>query len=239
MLTILKKILPFLVLIFSITSFSQKRNDLGYLYSTDYNNTNTLEFRHLMDNGYRFKVGGFLGSDMDYSYRESIISSTDTSVSFENYFKNSANYGIRIGLDKQMGASIFSFGGDINLAYRSVTQQYSYRTSYLTQDSIYLLEPFGVNNDLFYNSSYIVEQYFVPSLRLSFMMDVPLGDAFLINFNVSTNFGLPIYMGSKTIIDPNNKFTSPASTFDFNTGFGLGLRYIIGSTPFEFKKNKL
>lgn len=238
MLIVLKKILAFFVLMFSVTSFSQNRNDLGYLYSTDYNTTNTLEFRHLMDNGYHFKFGGFLGNDMDYSYRESIISSTDTSVTFENYYKNTSNYGVKIGLEKQMSTSIFSVGGDLNLTYRSVTQEFSYRTTYLTLDSIYLFEPFDVNNVLFQNSSYIIQQFLVPSLRLSFMMNVPLGDAFLINFNISSSLGVPIYMGAKTVVDSKNKFATPGTIFDLNTGFGLGLRYILGSTPIVLKKDK-
>jgi hypothetical protein len=238
MLTIFKKILPFLLLTVSLSGFTQKRNDVGFLFSTDYNARNTLEFRHLMDNGYRFKTGLFQGNWMNYTNDQRIISSTDTSVSFENYFNNAENYGVRIGLDKQMGSSVFSFGGDLNLAYRSLTEQYSYSTSILNQDTGFIFLPYINSNDVLNNQAYRVQQFFVPSLRLSFMLDVPLGDAFLINFNVTTSFGMPIYVGSRSVYDPGNKFQTPASTFDFNTNFGLGLRYIIGNKPFELRKDK-
>lgn len=72
------------------------------------------------------------------------------------------------------------------------------------------------------------------------MLDVPLGDAFLINFNIAANLGVPVYMGASQVIDPGNKFIgTPPLTFDFTSGFGIGLRYLIGSKITPPARNKV
>jgi hypothetical protein len=47
-------------------------------------------------------------------------------------------------------------------------------------------------------------------------------------------------MGASQVIDPGNKFIgTPPLTIDFTSGFGIGLRYLIGSKVANPIRNKV
>jgi hypothetical protein len=226
--------------IFTNLGFSQLKSDLGLIYSTDINNRISLEYRKPLANASRIKFGAFYGAYSSLDYRPNIISSTDTSVTLEDYSKNVENYGLRIGVDKAFNESPFSFGSDLNIAYRGIQQQFISYDNVLNKDTIYVNSPIYVQ-DRFNSISNSIKQHFLAvHLRFSLMLDVPLGDAFLINFNMAANLGVPIYMGASQVIDPGNKFIgTPPLTIDFTSGFGIGLRYLIGSKVANPIRNKV
>jgi hypothetical protein len=213
---------------------------LGLIYSTDVNNRISLEFRKPLANASRIKFGVFYGAYSSLDYRQNIISSTDTSVTFEDYSKNVENYGLRIGIDNPFEESLFSFGSDLNIAYCGTQQQFISYNKVLNNDSIYIISPYYLQGGFNSISNSIKQHFLAVHLRFSLMLDVPLGDAFLINFNIAANLGVPIYMGASQVIDPGNKFIrTPPLTFDFTSGFGIGLRYLIGSKITPPARNKV
>ena len=226
--------------IFTNFGFSQLKSDLGLIYSTDVNNRISLEFRKPLANASRIKFGVFYGAYSSLDYRQNIISSTDTSVTFEDYSKNVENYGLRIGIDNPFEESLFSFGSDLNIAYCGTQQQFISYNKVLNNDSIYIISPYYLQGGFNSISNSIKQHFLAVHLRFSLMLDVPLGDAFLINFNIAANLGVPIYMGASQVIDPGNKFIrTPPLTFDFTSGFGIGLRYLIGSKITPPARNKV
>lgn len=232
---ILKKVAFTLIgLLFLVPSNAQEKGDLGLLISTSRYNKLALEYRKPFGEKYHFRLAatyGAIGSNFWYNNGE-IISVSDSIVVERNFYNNGYQTGLRFGAERQFGNSMFSIATDLSADYRQSRSVYRTGAAYLQEDGTW--GP-GPNSTLFYHfddpsNSRITRHYLVAGARFSLNMNVPLGKSFLLNLAASGTFGLPIYMGATRVQDPLGDFIgTPPSIFEFNTHFGIGLRYIFGS----------
>jgi hypothetical protein len=213
------------------------RVDIGALISSSNQARLGIEFRKPLGEHYKFKLGATYGSSYNYfgALANGEIISVNDSLIVERISESSYNQGgIRIGAERRFKTSMFSVGADLNINYRQRLRINYNRNTYLGEDGIWSSQSFPTSNFSPFEdpaASRITEHFIVPSFRVSFNMDVPLGKSFLLNLYAAGSFGAPIYMGNTGLIDPESEFIgSPPSIIDFDTQAGIGLRYLIGKS---------
>jgi hypothetical protein len=231
-------------------AFGQGKPDLGFILSLDDESRYGLEYRHPKNDQFIYKIGITHGTFQTSWISPGIVTASDSLVVQQTIFRSNNQWDIRIGGERRIKESLFTLGADLNLGYlRHEKRQHN---------SPLILDENGnwVNGTFVNNSSQIPpnqpnsilvvgdqayanikQHFFLPSLRVTFNLNVPISDAFLINFSISTRFGVPIYMGATDVTD-HNRITigSPPINFDIGTTAAVGLRYIIGTFKTKVKE---
>lgn len=221
----------------SANGIAQERFDIGTLISTSDQSRLAFEFRKPMGEQYKLRLGLTYGTQFDYfgSWANTeIVSASDSMVVERIRDSRFTQGGIRVGAERRFKTSMFSIGADLNVNYRNQRKQNFNRINELDEDGNWTTSWFdtdGAGNTILEDltRSQITRHFLVPSLRVSFNMDIPLGKSFLLNLFVANSLGAPIYLGATDVNDPVGDFIgTPPSVIDFDTQFGAGLRYQIG-----------
>jgi hypothetical protein len=232
-----KFVLVILLLGANCLSFAQGNGDLGILLSSDEEFRFGLEYRKPINDQLRYKLGVIQGSSGNIlSPNYELYELTDSTFSTRHFSNQVTTTNLRIGLERNLGYSIFSLGFDLNLGYQNIQSSRSNRNWEIDENGEWkennLATFFGENIDEL--TSQITRHYFTPTARMSLNMDAPLGKGFILNFSMSSNFGVPIYMGATNVIDPLTEYIGiPASTINWSIYLGAGLRYVINSEKKE------
>jgi hypothetical protein len=221
-------------LLFLLPSVAQEKGDIGFIFSNSWNSKLALEYRKPFKEKFKFKIAATYGEWGNYfSFNNGeIISATDSTVVERDFNRHIHQAGLRFGLERQFGNSLFSVGTDVIVDYRRTRSSYRNRTISLQSNGTWeqgsfttIFPPFSDPSD-----SHIVRHYLVTGARLNFNMDIPIGKSFLLNLSTAGIFGLPVYMGATQIQDPTGEFMgTPPSVINLDVNFGIGLRYKIGS----------
>ncbi|NOQ70584.1 MAG: hypothetical protein GQ574_01195 [Crocinitomix sp.] len=214
-------------------SFAQSAGDLGIVITASEEFRLGIEYRKPINEKLRYKIGvtqGGSGNVLSPNY--DLYELTDSTFSTRHFSNQITSTNLRIGLERNLGISIFSIGFDLNLGYQNVQSDRANRNWILNPAGDWEesgIAPFFQGNEELL-SAQITRHYFTPTARLSLNMDAPLGKGFILNFSISTNYGVPIYMGATNVIDPLTEYIGvPATTINWSTYLGAGLRYVINS----------
>ncbi len=221
----------------------QEKADLGFILSLNDESRYGLEYRHPKNDQLTYKFGITHGTFQNSWISSGIISASDTVVVQQTVFRSNNQWELRIGGERKLGESMFSLGADLNLGYlRHEKRQFNtplildengnWNSGYFVADASQI-PPNAPNNTLAVGDpdyANIKQHFFVPSMRITFNLNVPISDAFYFNCSILTRFGVPIYMGA-TEVTNHNRITvgSPPLNFDIGTTAAVGLRYIIGT----------
>lgn len=236
------KRLALLILLSGVNCFSyaQTTGDLGIVFSSLEEFRFGIEYRKPINAKLRYKIGatqGGSGNVLSPNYE--LYELTDSTFSTRHFTNQITSTNLRIGLERNLGISIFSIGFDLNLGYQNVQSERANRNWILNSEGEWEesgLAPFFQGNEELL-SAQITRHYFTPTARLSLNMDAPLGKGFILNFSISSNFGVPIYMGATNVIDPLTEYVGvPPTTINWSTYLGAGLRYAINNVRTEKKK---
>lgn len=214
-------------------SFAQEDGDLGIVFTSNEDFRYGIEFRKPINEHLRYKIGVTQGSSgVVLSPNYELYEFSDSTFSTRHFSNQISTTNLRIGLERNLGISIFSIGFDLNLGYQNFQSERANRNWALNENGVWEengVSPFFQGNEEIL-SAQITRHFFTPTARLSLNMDAPLGKGFILNFSIASNFGVPIYMGATNIIDPLTEYIGvPASTFNWSTYLGAGLRYAINS----------
>jgi len=217
-----------------LPSQAQEKGDIGFVISNTTTSQIAIEYRKRINDQFKFKVGATYGEWGNYfSFNNGqIISASDSTITERDFNKHIHQAGLRLGLERQFGNSMFSVGGDISVHYRRTRSAYRNRTIYLGENGTWQNGAYTTSFPPFADpsGSQILQHYLVPGARLNFNMDIPIGKSFLLNLSAAGIFSLPVYMGATQVYDLNGDFLgTPPAIFDVSTNLGIGLRYKFGS----------
>jgi hypothetical protein len=222
--------LSVIILCLTFSLKAQERSDIGLVFSQDDAMTIGFEWRFPQKNKWRWTTGILAGNTYSpYSFTyDDIIAVTDTSIIERNYRNSSEHYTLRFGGEYQIKSTMFSIGADANMSYES---EYNYHfnsvTYYNVDDPV--VSHFHSDYEAI-DYAHIRRHFINPSFRLSFIMNVPLGDHFTLSLSAAARIGTQIYMGASQIEDPLNEFIgTPPSILNMTTGANIGIRYNLGS----------
>lgn len=230
-----KNLLLALVLIFAcqFSVNAQTDRDLGVIFSRLDGKGIALEYRQMMGEKYRMRLGLTYNNNsiMNSVYNQSIVSVSDSLIIQRVAVFNQNDVGLRFGFLNQLHESVFSMGVDLNVAYRNTREGYYFQRTELNPDGRWEINasssfpPFDNPG-----GSYVTRHFLVPTLRLAINADVPLGASALIHFEIGYGVNTPIYMGATNIqLQPNEIVGTPYTSFNSLISGGIGLRYKLGS----------
>jgi len=234
MISLKKSSLALIVTLLASSTFAQEKGDLGFMISSSDRSRIALEYRKPMKEQYHFRLGATYGSNFyNFPYTSTAIIKVNDSTLTQRYAQGqNLEAGLRIGLERRMSSTMFSFGLDLNINYRQQQRSLDDVIYYHDTENENYDETTAFNSLSYFDASYaqITRHFIVPSLRGTFNMNVPLGPSFILTLSAAVDAGAPIYMGATNITDPDQNFIgSPSSIFDMTTNFGIGLRYNLGS----------
>lgn len=227
----------------------QSNPDLGIVLSLNDESRYGLEYRLPKDEQFTYKLGVTHGTFISSWVSQGIVAASDSLVVQKTIYRSNNQWEIRIGGERKIKESLFSLGADLNLGYlRHEKRQFNTPTvidengnwvrGYFVESAAQIPSNNPNHNLVIGDSDYanIKQHFFLPSLRVTFNLNVPISDALVVSFSIATRFGVPVYMGA-TEVENHNRIAigSPPTTFDIGTTAIVGLRYIIGS--FKTKVN--
>jgi len=226
------------LIIFGTHSFSQRKHDLGVLFSASNQSKIALEYRLSLGEKYRFKVGTQYGSTpyRPDSFNQIIISASDNAVVTQSFQFIEEYFGVKVGLERQLRESPFSILTDLNLTYVNQYQTYRNKKLILVND-VWVEEPKILGNGWPKNFSRLKNNFLNPSLRLGFNADFKISNHFLINTAIVGNLRSQIFLKESYRVDHLNVFpeTNPSGKISlFKLTTSIGLRYQFSGR----KKNK-
>ncbi len=241
--------LIFTTLLLSITSsfvIAQHKADIGFIFNTFKFNRINLEYRTPIRDNYKLKFGVTIGQSNDFSDKSPnnyYTFANDSVITLRK--RNYTNFqgGFKIGIEHQLGSnSMFSFGADLNVAYRN-EKVWLYDEHYLHIDSSnnWVHEAFIYPENFYSNSNYdnplttkINRTYIVPQLQFNFLIDIPVTKDLYLNLFVGGLIGIPFVLDEKNKFDPNNELPSlkDVYVFEMTSQAGLGFRYSIGKEKY-------
>lgn len=227
----------------------QTKGDLGFILSLNEESRYGLEYRHPKSEEVMYKFGITHGTFQNSWISSGVISASDSVVVQQTVYRSNNQWEFRIGGERRLGESLFSLGVDLNLAYlRHEKRQYnsplikdkdgSWNSGYFVDKASQIPSNAPNNNLAVGDPDYanIKQHFFLPSIRVTFNLNVPISDGFYFNCSVLTRFGVPIYMGATEVTNHNRiAIGSPPITFDIGTTAAVGLRYIIGTFKSKVK----
>ena len=231
----IKKLALTLVVFFTaqFSVLAQTERDLGILFSGLEGNGIALEYRQMMGDTYRMRLGLTYNSNnnLTNSFYDEIVMVSDSLITQRVAVFNQNDVGIRFGFLNQVSESVFSVGADLNVAYRSLREGYYLQQTQLNPNGRWEINPTTAfppfDNP---GGSYVTRHFLGPTIRLAINADVPLGTSALVHFEIAYGANLPIYMGASNVqLQPNEIVGTPATTFNAMLSAGLGLRYKLGS----------
>jgi hypothetical protein len=241
---LLKFNLIILLLLLPISSlFGQEKADLGFILSLNDESRYGLEFRLPKNEQLIYKFGITHGTFQNSWISSGIIAASDSVVVQQTVFRGNNQWELRIGGERKLGESLFSLGADLNLGYLRHEKRQFNSPLIIDENGNWVRGYFVSNVSQIPNDSpdnilivgdadyaNIKQHFFIPSMRITFNLNVPISDAFYFNCSVVTRFGVPIYMGATEVSNHNRiVIGSPPVNFDIGTTAAVGLRYIIGT----------
>ena len=218
-------------------SYCQRSSDLGIMLSTNDLNRLILEYRKPFSEEHRFKIGASYGESSNQDPWERIIAVND-SLFTERVTTNSIKaVNLRFGVERQIKASMFSFGADLLIGYRSTTR--SRKNSYMLlgnagswRNPHPYLNPEGFDP----KESQIRRHFIIPGLQWHLSMELPLGskEQLFLNIVYAAQLGMERHLKDTDILDPLNEYedleSAPTLTlFNAHSRFGIGLKYKLGN----------
>jgi hypothetical protein len=236
-------ITAFIILLPIYSLFGQEKADLGFILSLNDESRYGIEYRLPKNEQLTYKFGITHGTFQNSWISTGIISASDSVVVQQTVFRGNNQWEVRIGGERKLGESLFSLGADLNLAYLRHEKRQFNSPLILDKDGNWIrgnfvanasqIPPNSPNNVMVVGDpdyANIKQHFFVPSMRITFNLNVPISDAFYFNCSVVTRFGIPIYMGATEVTNHNRiAIGSPPVNFDIGTTAAVGLRYIIGT----------
>jgi hypothetical protein len=225
------------ILMFTTTIVSAQTNlkhDIGIVLSTfDYNRIG-IDYRVNLGENWKLRTGFIYGNRYsDYFYGGEIIAVTDSLVTERLNSFNGDFFTLKLGGERVLGNSMFSVTGDLLFGYNKSNS--SHRNQYTKLDSTGYWSNLGYQDYESYfgigdtTRAQITRHYFVPTIAIGIMMDVPIKDRFIFSLGISANMGTNFYLGSSNEIDPYNEFQTPSGwTIDLNSVISAGFRYRFG-----------
>lgn len=222
-------------------SYCQRSPDLGIMLSTNNLNRLILEYRKPFGEEHRFKIGASYGESSNQDPWERIIAVND-SLFTERVTTNSIKaVNLRFGVERQIKASMFSFGADLLIGYRSTIR--SRKNSYILlgnagswRNPHPYLNPKGFDP----KESQVRQHFIIPGLQWHLSMDLPLGvrNQLFLNIRYVAQLGIERHLKDTEILDPLNEYgdleTAPTLTiFNAHSRFGIGLKYKIDKNKTE------
>ena len=161
----------------------------------------------------------------------SIISVTDSIVTERIYSSSISNFGLKMGFERQIKESWFSFGSDILLGYQN-TNNYNYN------EESHFIDGKWTKVNIFNFTDYTQGEnksqsadrnmhYFNPGVHLKFDVNIPITKSLIINAALGQTITLPIYAGQTIFEDPLNEFNHQGNIIVINSSSiaNIGLRY--------------
>ena len=225
-----------LIIIVALLSFytlnAQQNRDFGFIYNTYNLNRINLDYRQLLGEKYKLKIGAVIGQGASSPFNKGdIVFGSDSLITYRYNVHNTTQFSLKIGGERVLGNSIFSIGADVLLSYRD-EKNYIHYSDYVYDDSLKLWKDYSEYNPNgmgFKNpdNSKVRRGYFVPQLQFSFLMDVPITERLYLNLFVGGVFSFPIFIKESHKYDPLNELTLPTSltTFEMSSQAGIGLRF--------------
>ena len=223
-------VIAFMIILLPTTLNAQSQSDIGLVFSQDDAMTIGFEWRFPQKNKWRWTTGILAGNTYSpYSFTyDDIIAVTDTSIVERNYRQSSEHYTLRFGGEYQIKSTMFSIGADANMSYES---EYNYHFNSITYYNVDdpMVSHFHSDHEAI-DYAHIRRHFINPSFRLSFIMNVLLGDHFTLSLSAAARIGTQIYMGASQVNDPLYEFIgTPPSIVNMTTGANIGIRYNLGS----------
>lgn len=239
-LSVMKLVKSFIILfvisyLFGADVNAQNKSDFGVLMSK--NNRFTFEYRKLIKEKYRFKIGISTGSMLDDSNHDgtshidrNIVLGSDSLIIERVYSCIKNDVSIKFGLEKQIKSSLFSYGLDLFVGYQASKEEYYNQNTFHSIDGNWEASESEPNPMLSSTSAEATSHYIVPGLQFNFMMNVSLSERFVLNLFVAQKLTTnALFIGEKIDQDPYNEFTSSrVITVDVDVMAGIGIRYQIG-----------
>lgn len=228
---------------------AQRRGDLGILFSSDELSRIGLEYRMPIGDRYRLRATLLAGSHYTTPYYHNtanVVLASDTAVVYRNTYQFSNQYMLRLGGERQFGASVFSIGADAMLGYRK-RSYYAFNTAQTLNeagnweyDYSYFEQDNGGGAIATSDHTYYWTHNLRPGLRLSLSADLPLGDAFLVHFSAAGAAMANMYIGADGDVPEEPFFTNNLNFthFFFETSANVGIRYKFGSLKGKWKNRK-
>lgn len=160
-------------------------------------------------------------NNKDYNFRVP-VSSSDSSISFRNFYSDYKNYDVRVGFEKirSLSSFRFHFGVDAIIGYSN--QKYNYSDEYFFKDSLgnYLPNTNFLNSSLFVVNGEISSNYIIAGMDVSFGMDLFLSQSLLLTFQITPQFNYFIFNSYDL---PNSDPMKEYNNFDLSySDFKLG-----------------
>ena len=211
----------------SLTVFGQSKHDIGPIFSSDGFSRLGIEYRQaLAQPQWKFKIGFTMGGET-YGYRSNplVMDASDSTVVLRYTDYAQSKQRLRLGVERQLSDSYFSVGADLNMGHYVLSE---YRHSNLLKKAedewsypqvIYTQESFDYAS--------VSRHYLSTAVRLSFNLNVPISDHFLVHGSIAADLEVPYYIGESNRIDPLQDLSSAkdAIYYNFNMTGNIGLRY--------------
>ena len=239
----MKKIIIFTVLLLTTRMINaQSGPDIGVLISQEQRTRLNLEYRHTLKGKYKSIIGlnaGNIGSIFPVS--KWVVNANDSVVTYKVHGRLGNQYGVKIGVDKQLYESFFSVGACLGVNYRTNNQwigfqkvvfdetDNSWKNDYdlANSNDLTTYYPYGLDNP---GNNKVYRSYIVPRLDLRFSANVELIKHIYFNMFINTHVSLPVLIGESIIGGVDNDFKpgSKVSNTEMSTNIGIGLRYVFG-----------
>lgn len=210
------------------------KHDIGIILSSfDYNRVG-IDYRLNLGEKWKLRTGFIYGNRYsDIFNGGEIVAVTDSLVTERMYDFNSNFFTLKLGAERVLGNSMFSLTGDFLLAYQNTYSSYKNQYTELDSTGNWTHPGFEGYESLFgigdSTRAQITRHYFVPTIAIGIMMDVPIGERFMFSLGITASIGTKIYLGSSNEIDPYNEFQTPSGwTIDMNSVISAGFRYRFG-----------
>ena len=223
-----QKILVFsFFLLSSFGALSQARPDIGERFNSAEYNRIQLEFRKPMTEKYIMRFGLSQGQWSGFHY-SNVFSVNDSIVTFREKSGRGNYYDFRFGFERNLSWKNLSLHADIIVAYNKM--DYHNWDSYSVKDSLdvwnhiennsYPVEPLP-------NNTTSTEHLFGGGLAAGISYNIPLSTRFILNLNLNYTGLIRFNDSYQESDDWLNEFNETnATTFDFYTSAGVGLRYV-------------
>lgn len=250
------------VILCSNLAYGQDKGDLGIITSTYDNTKFALEYRTAQKGQYNWRIGFATGQNYGSGWGytpQNIISASDSLIVYDYRGNWSSHQTLRLGLERQFKASIFSAFADLTVGYQS-KMFYNHNIPYVLNGNGWNLASFSESDTVgdvhqlpgqdfgyyhpvvagYSNYQSYRQHFLVAGMRVGINMDLPIKKAFIFHTGVACSINTPIYMGTTRIHDlPGNlAIYTPPSIINLNTSAEIGLRYNIGSFKNRTRKVK-
>lgn len=243
------KLIPFIIIILTITSnsFSQNKADISFIYNSTSTNRINIEYRLPIKEQLKLTMGVVIGSNNNFGNvnHSRYIFVSDSIITRRVNAYTTFQSGLKIGFDRLLMNPLFSFGADFLIAYRK-ERLWIYNDSYIHIDSTNSWVPGYHSNYEAYHPEYnfsgnskVKREYIVPQLQLTFSMNIPIVEGLFLNLFVGGLASSPILIKESSLFDPGSEFTPSGKLqkFEMTSQAGMGLRFSLGNEKVFTPKN--